>query len=283
MMQGSFEAMGTTVEAWFEAGDNIAAVARWFEEVESRCSRFRPDSELSRINREPSEESRLSEMMWQVASAADRARALTGGLVDIGVGSAVVGWGYGRTFGEVVDIAHPGGQFSDPAWSLFPEDRSLHRSTGTSLDLGGIAKGWACDKAVEKGLARVVSAGGDLRSADPATVTTVLDNNDGVAARVHVGMGALATSSVTRRRWRVGDREVSHLVDPRTMEPVDTPVLSATVVARTAVEAEAGAKAVLIRGVDGLAWAGRTGWIRSALVQWHDGSVYATTGTELVA
>ncbi len=275
--------MGTTIETWLDDTDSDDAVAQWFEEVESRCSRFRPDSELSRINRDPTGETRLSEMMWEVLSVADRARKLTAGLVDVGVGSAVVGWGYDRTFGEVTDIASAAAQFPAPGWSLASQDRALRRSPGTSLDLGGIAKGWAADRAVEQGLARVVSAGGDLRSADPATVTTVLDDRDGISARVHVGMGALATSSVARRRWRVGGREVSHLVDPRTMEPVETPVLSATVVAGTAVQAEIGAKTVLIKGAEGLAWAERTRWIRSALVLWHDGSVYATTGTELVA
>lgn len=283
MSHGSFRAMGTTVESWFDAADNTAAVAAWFEEVEDRCSRFRPDSELSRINRNRSPQIELSEMMWEVLSTADLARTLTGGLVDAGVGSAVVGWGYDRTFEEVADIEFAGGPFSAAGWSLNPDDRLLRRSADTLLDLGGIAKGWACDRAVEMGLVRVVSAGGDLRSADPATVTTVMDNSNGVAARVHVGIGALATSSVTKRRWRVGDREVSHLVHPRTMEPVETPVLSATVVAATAVEAEIGAKAILISGVGGLAWADATGWIRSALIQWHDGSVYATTGMELVA
>ncbi|CAN5820940.1 FAD:protein FMN transferase [soil metagenome] len=283
MKQGSFQAMGTTVEAWFDAVDRTAALARWFERVEGRCSRFRPDNELSRINRDPALESRTSAMMWQVLSAADRARTLTEGLVDIGVGSAVASWGYDRTFAGVTDIASPRRQFDVGGWSLSPGDRAIQRQSGTALDLGGIAKGWACDRAVETGLARVVSAGGDIRSADPGTVTTVMDNRDGISARVHVGVGALATSSTTRRRWRVGGREVSHLVDPRTMKPVETPVLSATVVASTAVEAEVGAKAVLIKGAGGLAWADTTDWIRSALVLWHDGSVFATTGTELVA
>lgn len=275
--------MGTTVETWSDAAGSTADVARWFEDVESRCSRFRPESELSAINRSSSANISLSDMMWEVLSAADEARTLTGGLVDIGVGSAVAGWGYDRTFDQVVDIASPRGQVSAPGWSLHTGDRTLRRSPGTWLDLGGIAKGWACDRAIEKDLAGVVSAGGDLRSADPGTVTTVQDDSGRTAAKVHVGVGALATSSITRRRWRVGDREVSHLVDPRTMAPVETPVLSATVVAATAVEAEIGAKAVLIKGADGLAWADRTDWIRSALVLWHDGSVFATTGTELVA
>ena len=53
-------------------------------------------------------------------------------------------------------------------------------------------------------------------------------------------------------------------------------MLSATVVADTAVEAEAGAKAVLLHGVDGLAWADDQPWIRSAIVVWDGGSVYGT-------
>jgi thiamine biosynthesis lipoprotein len=81
----------------------------------------------------------------------------------------------------------------------------------------------------------------------------------------------------------VGGREVSHLIDPRTRAPVESPVLSATVLAETAVEAEAGAKAVLLLGEDGLAWADGRDWISGALVVWHDGAVYATTGIELAA
>jgi thiamine biosynthesis lipoprotein ApbE len=64
------------------------------------------------------------------------------------------------------------------------------------------------------------------------------------------------------------------------MRPADSPVVSASVVASTAVEAEAGAKAVLFHGVDGLAWADRQPWIRRAIVIWHDGCVYANREKE---
>jgi hypothetical protein len=60
-------------------------------------------------------------------------------------------------------------------------------------------------------------------------------------------------------------------------------VLSATVVAATALEAEAGAKAVLLRGGDGLVWAADQPWIHGALVVWFDGSVFATRGLEVAA
>jgi hypothetical protein len=55
------------------------------------------------------------------------------------------------------------------------------------------------------------------------------------------------------------------------------------VVASTAAAAEAGAKTVLILGAAGLAWADAQDWVRAALVVWHDGSVFATSGMELAA
>ena len=159
----------------------------------------------------------------------------------------------------------------------------LERSAGTLMDLGGVGKGWACDVAVESGWARVVSAGGDVRSADPATRVPVLDPWGHTVADIALGVGALATSSITRRRWRVGSGEAHHVIDPRTLAPAQTPVLSATVAAETATAAEAGAKSVLILGADGLQWAERQDWIEAALVVWHDGSVFATNGLELAA
>jgi thiamine biosynthesis lipoprotein len=74
-----------------------------------------------------------------------------------------------------------------------------------------------------------------------------------------------------------------HLIDPRTGRPADTPILSATVVAGTATEAEAGAKAVLLLGEDGLSWAADQAWIEAALAVWHDGSVFGTKGLKLAA
>jgi thiamine biosynthesis lipoprotein ApbE len=67
------------------------------------------------------------------------------------------------------------------------------------------------------------------------------------------------------------------------MEPVLTPVISASVLADTAVEAEIGAKAVLLLGAEGLEWASEQAWIAAAVVIWHDGSVFGTPGLEVAA
>jgi thiamine biosynthesis lipoprotein len=275
-----FPAMGTEVEAWGSGEKSL--LADWFERVESVASRFRPRSELSAINRrEGPVAAPLSPLMAELLGAAERARRITGGLVDVGVGGVVKSWGYDRTFADVSDLelAPPPAPVGD--WAI--DGRVLRRSPGVEIDLGGIAKGWASDRAVEMGLADVVSAGGDLRSVDSATTAAITDDDGRVAVMVRVGQGALATSSVGKRRWSVAGSDVSHIVDPRTMRPVRTPLVSASVLAGTAVDAEAGAKAVLLLGEDGLAWAGRQSWVSGAIVIWNDGSIYGTPGLEVAA
>lgn len=272
--------MGTTIEVWCD-DSRSEDTRRWFDQVEEACSRFRPDSELSRLNRDPSPAVAVGGILHGAIRAGSRAFALTEGLVDIGVGSAVKAWGYDRSYEMVTDLASAPKGLDHGAWRL--EGNVVRRAPGVSLDLGGIAKGWSSDRAVEDGLAAVASAGGDLRSRHPDTTASVVDPTGDVVVRVHVGVGALATSSIGRRRWRAGEREVSHLIDPRSMEPVDTPVISSTVLADTAVDAESGAKAVLLMGAEGLAWASEQTWISAAIVIWHDGSVFATPGLEVAA
>ena len=277
MSHTRFAAMGTTVEVW--SGDS--RVRPWFETVEGICSRFRTDSELTAINETAPGTLQVSDLMLDVLRAAAKAHEITAGFVDIAVEPALTAWGYDRTFEDVGDLSNEPGPIAAGQWRV--NGSSLTLAPGTRLDLGGIAKGWTCDRAVEAGMATVVSAGGDLRSSDERTLVDLADPWGTTIARVAVGVGALATSSMTRRRWKAGRLHANHIIDPRTMSPVVSPVLSATVVAESAVGAEAGAKAVLIHGADGLAWADEQDWVRSAVVVWDDGAVYATHGTEMAA
>ena len=282
MIHGTFPGMGTTIEIWAERQELLDVSVDWFVRFEHACSRFLPDSELSAVNAAEGPSVALSPLLAAAIGAADRTRTLTEGLVDAGLGSTLAAWGYDTSFEHVAGLDRPPpADRTDRGWRLVAG--TLERDPGVQIDLGGVGKGWACDVAVESEWARVASAGGDIRSADPRTRVPVLDPWGTTVADVALGVGALATSSVTRRRWQVGSAEVHHLIDPRTGAPARTPILTATVVAETAVAAEAGAKAVLIKGADGLRWAERQDWIESALVVWRDGSVFATNGLELVA
>lgn len=273
--------MGTDVEVWSDDERGWTATRALFDEAESELSRFRSDSALSRVNAAPSGSVSVSGRLAEVFEDADEIRHLTEGLVDIGIGAAVGAWGYDTSIADVVDLDSAPTTRHPSSWSY--SSGVLDRAPGVLLDLGGIGKGWTADAAVESGLALVVSAGGDMRSVHQGTTARIADPGGGVAARVALGVGALATSSTARRSWEVCGDRVSHIIDPRAGAPVVSPVVSATVVADTAVLAEAGAKAVLILGADGLAWADDRAWIRSAITIWADGAIYATSEAELVA
>jgi len=283
MRRDLFRAMGTTIDVTAPTDDAIVETRRIFEAVEGTCSRFLSESELSQVNRVPGTEVSLSPLMARVMHAADTARTISHGFVDAGLGGAVCAWGYDRSFEAVNDRSHGVAPVvaPRPEWSV--KGAVLTRSPDTAIDLGGVAKGWTCDVAVERGNARIVSAGGDVRSAAPDATVEIVDPWGDIAASVLLGVGALATSSISRRCWRFGDREANHLIDPRTMEPSDGPILQASAITATALEAEAAAKAILLQGSDGLAWADRQPWIRGAVAVWNDGNVYATTGLEMAA
>ena len=281
-MVHEFRAMGTTVSVTAAHQDAAAATQRWFEDVERACSRFRRDSDLSRLNDDRRSRVPVQGVPAEVLRLAAHLRTLTDGLVDAGVGAAVAGWGYDRSFDAVHDLMDRSAVDVDDAhWDI--DGGEIVRRPGVRLDLGGIAKGWAADEAVQSGRALIVSAGGDITSAHEDCVVEIRQPGGDAVAEIRLGVGALATSSVARRSWQVAGERVHHIIDPRTGAPARTPVSSATVVAQTAAEAEAGAKAVLIRGGDGLAWAAAQPWIDGALVVWNDGSVYATTGLEVAA
>jgi thiamine biosynthesis lipoprotein len=277
MRAASFRAMGTTVNVTLDDNESTSEVRRLFSHVEQTCSRFIEDSELSRLNRTASSPIELSPLMADILTVAQDVRGITDGLVDVAIGDLVAAWGYDRTFLEVVDLTDPPDDLDlDRNWHV--NGSNLWKAASVKLDLGGIAKGWTADVAVELGLATICNAGGDLRSHHPDTVVDIEDPWGNIVTAIHVGRGALATSSVSKRRWKVADREAHHLIDPRTGAPSTSPILSATVVSDRAVMAEAGAKAVLLLGEQGLSWADRQDWIHGALAVWHDGSVYATTG-----
>lgn len=264
--QVTFRAMGTRVELLTDAADDPSAVADaavrvrdTFERLERRCSRFRPDSELSRANRRAGRPTRLSPELAELVSQALAAARRTSGRFDPTVLDAVVAAGYDRDFDELLAGARAALRPPRPCgrWrEVRLQGRTLHLPEDVGLDLGGIAKGWTVDLAVEAALQAgvrwaLVNAGGDLRVAGevpPEGIPVGVEDpedRDGEILRLDLFGGALATSSITRRAWGPG---LHHLIDPATALPAATGVLQATVWAPTCAEAEVAAKDALLRG-----------------------------------
>lgn len=281
--------MGTEILACVDVDSGqppslLNEVPRWFEEWEQTLSRFRADSELSRLNRTVDQPVRVSDALWDVFQSARAAARFTDGLVTPTVLDAMLEAGYDRDFalvarGQGGHIGPPqpippqpvGAVLRDcPELSLVKFDEMNHTITlpaGVRLDFGGIAKGWAAQQAISRlqeiGPA-LMNCGGDISMSGPLLdgspweigVYKPFDRESDYVAMLFFERGCgVASSATDRRRWMQGDQARHHIIDPRAGEPAVSDVVSATVVAPTAVEAEAAAKSILIRGsMDGLDW-----------------------------
>lgn len=274
-----FRAMGTDMLVCVDNGTDappadLADVPNWFADWEQTLSRFRPDSELARLNRSDSP-AQVSPVLWDVFQHALRAAALTDGLVTPTVGEAVIEAGYDRDF-ALVQGGRVGAVLRDcpprdcPEISLVKFDetnRIIQLPVGVQLDFGGIAKGWAAQKTVERLQAHgsaLMNCGGDiaisgsLLNGEPWEIGVYkpFDRESDYVEKLyfHEACG-VASSATDRRRWTQDGQTRHHIIDPRSGQPAETDVVHATVVAPSAAEAEAAAKSVLIRGSeDGLDW-----------------------------
>ncbi len=268
LAEARFRAMGADADLIaYDAPVGWDAMAHeMLGEFEARWSRFSPDSEIARLNA-TGELTPASNLTFMLLESATNAWKVTGGRFDPTILDALVAAGYDCDYAEVryrgpVPLRPP--HFA--SWSSVELDRIsgwviLHDNV--SVDVGGIAKGFAADlvanEILELGaLAALVNLGGDVRTTvrpDGQPWKIGVDNParpGKVLATVGLGEGALATSTSLRRQWRVttaeGEQIAHHLIDPATGRPADSGLTSVTVVTTEAVWAEPLAKAAFIAG-----------------------------------
>ncbi|HEU0027111.1 MAG TPA: FAD:protein FMN transferase [Ktedonobacterales bacterium] len=265
LAMASFRAMGTTV-ALLAPQERLAEATRLtrdlFEEWEQALSRFRPESEVSRLTASTGHYVKLSPLLYEALSTALDAARATRGVFDPTLRERMIQIGYDRNFDELKPHL-PASVYEQPAatgaWREIRLDdarRMARLPRGVGLDFGGIGKGMAVDAALdlleEVGMIpALVNAGGDLAVRGlPAGETrwTVAAPGKGRAWAVGLERGALATSGVERRRWRQGKIERHHLIDPRTGEPAQSGLWSVTAAAGSCAQAEVAAKTALILG-----------------------------------
>ena len=247
-----FHAMGTEIELFVDTRAPDVAMdeaEREFRRLEQILSRFLPDSELSRLNR--ARVMQVGPELAELVPLAIEARTRTNGRFDPTVHNAVVSAGYDRAFELLPEQSSRPARVAPAPCSGDVEMNGdvVVIEEGFALDLGGIAKGWAADRAC----AILASAGPALVDAGGDVVGVGRTWPIGVpvpAQDITLGLrdGALATSGRDRRRWTCNGREAHHVIDPATGAPADGDVLTVTVAARTAAEAEVLATALFLSG-----------------------------------
>jgi thiamine biosynthesis lipoprotein len=289
-----FSAMGSSVHIIVVGGDIRALrVARErIDDLDRRWSRFRPASEIGRINHGAGSPVVVSRDTLALIRRSLEAFVATEGRFDPTVLGDLIRAGYDRSF-ELLDPDAAAGRSSltagASAISVDLAGSSVRLPDGVGFDPGGIGKGFAADIVVEELLSvgahgACVNVGGDIRAegSGPGGANWCIaleDDHVGLGTRdlLSLRSGAVATSSRLRRAWGpLGDRR-HHLIDPRTGAPSDGEIDTVTVVAAEGWQAEAATKAASLGSVrDGLRAIERLGV--EGIVTTRDGIRHVTGG-----
>jgi thiamine biosynthesis lipoprotein len=297
----SFRAIGTTATvvvqdpAAADAAERMLAAE--LEALDLACSRFREDSELQMLHANAGRSVEVGELLFEALQVALDAAERTGGAVDPTIGNAIAALGYDADLDEV--HARPsappqalGAVAGYMHVQLNPRTRTVRIPRGVRLDLGSTAKALAADRAAARiadgiGGGALVSLGGDVAVAGPSPAggwavgiaresSTPAGMVDQVVAITH---GGLASSATAVRAWKVGDRQVHHIVDPRTGDSVAPYWVLVSATGTSCVEANIVTTASIVWGEQAL---GRlAGFDQSMRLVRFDGKVFSVNGWPL--
>ena len=282
----TWSALGTTAVVRYEGSSEPtirAAVERELDAIDAAASRFRTDSEVSRVNGAGGARVPVSRLLLEAVRLGIRGARSTNGAVDPTLGEFLVAAGYDRDWselepvpgdaplaagGRLVMVRRPTALWEDI--ELTDDPPSVRLPRGVALDLGATAKALAADRAAaaahdlpdSNGRGVLVSLGGDIATAGPAPregwLIRVTDDHrahpSAPGQTISIQSGAVATSSIVTRRWRHEGMAMHHILDPRTGHPTRTPWRTVSVAAGTCADANIASTAAVVLGADAPAW-----------------------------
>ena len=238
----------------YSLDDLRSQIEALFDEVDRQMSPWRPDSTISRFNASVAGSYLVEDAIFEVSRAAIHLSSESGGCFDPTVGPLVAKWGFGPVVGDPA-----------PDWAgLNAEGGHLSKaSDGLTLDLCGIAKGWALDRACELARASgveqaIFDLGGEVAAigAHPSGrewQVAIEDTRkaDGTAAVLRLPSGhSIATSGKSAQSYSLAGKTYGHIIDPRDRQPADGELWSVSVIARTAMDADGWATALFAAGAE---------------------------------
>lgn len=273
----SWKALGTSVHVLttdpYDLPAAELAVHETLTDVDATFSRFRDDSELSRVNAGAGRAIQVSPLLARAVAAALQAARVTNGAVDPTIGTAIRVAGYDDDFSRLRADRGPlplrGVRV--PGWQVIRFDalsRTVQVPAGVELDLGSTGKALAADLAAHAAHTTIgnggvlVSLGGDIAMAGPAPAggwrilvaedSQLPPDSDGQV--ICVLEGGVATSSTTVRRWKRSGALLHHIIDPKTGLSTSGPWRTVTVVAANCIDANVAATAAIVQGERAIDW-----------------------------
>ncbi|HBU07225.1 MAG TPA: hypothetical protein DEB09_04035 [Candidatus Magasanikbacteria bacterium] len=277
----SFDAFDGTISGTVDVGDNFANTnltnlenllqeeAKKFEKV---CSRFDPESELNKLNKNFGYCS-ISDTLLELLTLAKEAYTNTNEIFDPTIIKALENIGYNKSFSQMQSISeiineknsiNLSDYKSRPKFSelIIDKDNSqIYLPPNMQIDLGGIAKGFWVDKMMKTILVSYksawLSAGGDIYirgSNETNNFGKILIQDPTNLAKnllsciIDLEEFGVATSGIAKRQGRRNGKDWHHIINPQTGLSAKTDLLSATVLAKNTTEADVYAKTAIILG-----------------------------------
>jgi len=297
------EALGTTwtVKSSEPASDEAEQAVRMvvndaLQLVDEQMSTYRPDSNLMKLNAATASDGfEVPEQLGEVLTEALVVSSASRGAFDVTIGPAVRAWGFGPDKTRTSPSADVLKALSVHVGSdkLRLDGKQVHKAhPALEIDLSAIAKGYAVDLIAERlaadGRANLmVEVGGEIvaRGSNPAGhpwrlgIETPTSAGREVLKVVSLNNAAMATSGDYRNYYEVDGKRVSHLIDPRSMRPIEHNLASVTVVHSRCSTADAWATALSVLGEDeGFSLAEAQGLQAFFIVREADGS-FSTKST----
>jgi FAD:protein FMN transferase len=262
--------------------------------MDMACSRFRPDSELWRVNHAGGHPVGIGPLLTQALATALTAARITDGDVDPTCGQSLARLGYDRDFAQArrdttALAAPPAPAAGWQTVELDTQRRTVRVPDAVMLDLGATAKALAADRAAARiqtavGCGVLVNLGGDIRVAGEPPAggwrVGILDDLASGPAEpsqaVIIRDGGLATSSTGARAWRRGKTRMHHIIAPGTGRPADSCWRTVSVAAATCVDANTASTAAILRGERAPQWLDEL-HLPARLVR-HDGTTVIVGG-----
>jgi FAD:protein FMN transferase len=268
----TFPAMGTTVTIdGYAVSEQVARGA--FEEAKSlvqslseQLSDYNDESEVAALHRAwgSGESIEVSEPLWDVIVASDRWHVQSAGAFDASVGAVTRLWRKARRQKRIPAESSIAEAVTHVGWTKLELVQATKHVRSQDpqlrLDFGAIAKGYIIDRAFETlrdhQIHRcVVNAGGDLRCGDPPPdragwpieISPLKDGD--MPRRFELCNAAIATSGDLFQSIEYAGAQRSHIIDPRSGLGVPGPQ-SVSVIAPTAIDADAAATAVSVMGTE---------------------------------
>ena len=260
-----------------------ARISATLERLEQQFSTYRPNSELSRFNTARTTDwITVSPELARVATDCRALSVLTGGAFDATIFPLVDLWGFGpqRRSGPPPSATEISAARSRTDFRRLESRASppALRKTSANLaaDFSSMAKGFAADTIAAQLSAlgstdHYVQIGGDIATAGPRPWRVAIEQPAGSAPLAHVfdlAGQSLSTSGDAHNSFTHAGRRYGHILDPRTGEPVASPLASVSVVAPTCAQSSARATALFVLGpAAGFALAVRERWSALFLIR----------------